>query len=648
MAQPWSNFQADPPRDEWSRPQPDFWYGVKKVVLFPFRLLGLICVIALLFGGISMWGLPVLADQAQVDVFLLVLRAIDDETPVRPFRRLKYEPAIRDYLLDLAPGETPVAEGQPAPPDRSKLGDTVTAVKTNRDRGYYVHTVRYASGQSQTLRSTTPHTNAPRDQLRAARRGVARAFPPADREAWETVLEWGESLFIAAWITKFDPGTAPLTEFAKPYTGTEDERIWCVWHALRSGGTPEEDLARLPELFEQAFPSASDREAALAWAGELYRRLEAQFHGRREVYAASRSSASGREGRFAAYHQLRCVLPPRTRWTELWLLQQYVGLSPAARTAARERWLGFFPPGNHERVLALGETLAEERRGNGEPLPNAPEVLPALCVFERLTGTDRDGEAATDATGQLPFRKLLSQVLMIAYPNDELYYLLAAGDPLGLHPFFIMGEGKASYWGQIGGFLFIVWVTTLGVQWVLNGFVARKVLRDSTRPLWEKHHAGRGREPWWLAVLGVVLLAGVGTALASVTLSEMVGVQVGSPLELFGGALLATAVGGLLIGICRRVSALFLVACGVDIEQTWADEILGIALGAIVLHHFGNGIFSIGLFALSDLVPALLGAWLYGRRLPRVEHTPPPAPGPAPAPASKPRFTPADINALFR
>ncbi len=104
--------------------------------------------------------------------------------------------------------------------------------------------------------------------------------------------------------------------------------------------------------------------------------------------------------------------------------------------------------------------------------------------------------------------------------------------------------------------------------------------------------------------------------------------QIGSPAQLFLGALIATACGGVLIGTLRRLSALFLVAFGVDIEETWADEILGIILGGMALYHFGNDFLAIALFALSDFLPGLLFSAfhrLFGRG-----RSSPSAPKPAP------------------
>ncbi|MBI1913710.1 MAG: hypothetical protein HYS12_02990 [Planctomycetes bacterium] len=624
MTQPWITNLGEPQPAHAAESKRGLWFWVKQTCLFPFRLLGLLLVLTLLIGGVSMWVIPNIAAQHEVDQVLLVLRILDDEGPARPFRRLNYQERILDKLLELRPGDSS-HPGESSPESRRKenLRDEVVAAQAKQTAGGYSYAVRFASGRQQQLTATTPHTTVPRAELAEARRGVSRFFPPHDHKKWEAVLAWGESLFVTSWLQKYNPEAAPLDRFAGPSGGTEDEQLWCIWQVLRSGGAPAEDLDRLPELFRQAFPATEDRDAALAWAGTLLQRLEVLFSSRREDYRVSAGSKSGREGVLSIYGSFKQVLPPDTEWTRLWLLQQYVGLSPAARQAARQRWLDCFPASQQEQVHELGETLAEERR-TAEPLPNAPEVVPVLCVIERLTGTDPDGQACCDAMARLPARKLLQLALQLAYPNDDLFYLLASGDPLELYP-ISGGRGEPNYYLAI--VLFVLALTVLlalGVRTTLDWFAAPLLLGKTTRPLWEKHHDGRGSEPWWGTALGVLLLAGVGCLMARNSISELISVQVDSTAHLFLGSLMATAFGGVLIAIIRRILALFLIACGVDVEETWADEILGVLGGGFVLYHFGNDLFSIALYALSDIVPGLLFAGLHRLRgRPEPESKPP-------------------------
>jgi hypothetical protein len=581
------------------------WFWIKEICLLPFRLLGLFLVLGVLLGGLGMWLIPDVAASQDVDMTLLVLRILDDEGPVRPFYRLNYQDAILDRILVLAPGVPAPGAGEPELRRKDlRFSDAVVDVQTSRTTdGGHAYQVRFASGKSQQLTTTTSHTRIPHEELAAARRAVCQLYPPSNPTQWSAVLAWGESLFVTSWMQMYDPDIVPHDRFGAP-GGTEDERLWCVWQVLRSGGAPEDDLFHLPDLFREAFPDPQDQEAAWAWAGTLHGRLEQAFLSRRDDYKAADDHPTGRVARLHNYRLLERVLPPDNEWTRLWLLQQYVGLSPAARESARNRWLGYFPTSRHEQVQELGTSLAEQRRARGDALPNAPDILPVLCVVERLTGTDPDGPVCCAARKRLPGRQLTAQTLQLAYPNDDIFYLLAAGDPLSLYPFF----QHTDVFGFVIAIVVLVlaFLMGLGVQTALRWFAVPLLLGKKTRPLWDKHQEGRGGELWWLSAVGIVLLAGAGCLTVPFGMSELIAVQIGSWQQLFFGSLMATAVGGTLIAIVRRLATLFLIFFGVDLETTWADEILGILGGSFVLYHFGNDLLAIAVFVLSDFVPALL------------------------------------------
>jgi hypothetical protein len=628
MAQSRLNDLSQLPPQEPAPKRYGVWFWIKQTFLLPGRLAGLFLVLGIMVGGPQMWVIPDLAERHKVDMLLLVLRNLDEEGAGRPFRRLGYQEKINSGLLDLHSGES--SGFRPT----ANLEDKIVAVNPSRSTSGEVYVVRYASGQTQQLAPTTPHTTVPPGELAAARRAINRLFPARDRRSAAQVSGWGESLFVTSWVQKYDFKVAPRDVFPGPVGGTEDEQLWCAWQVLRCGGAPEEDLFHLPELFRATFPAKEDQKTALAWANTLYERLENYFRLRQRVYAASKNVTIG------TYTSFQRVMPPDTEWSRLWLLQQYVGLSPAARDAARQRWLGYFPAKNEEQVLALGTSLAEERRAKGEPLPNVSDVLPVLCVIERLTGTDGEGQACITALSQPSSPVGLNLTLHFAYPNDDLYYVLASGDKLALGP--LSGDERGTdvyYVALVMYLLFMTTLVTLGIQTAIQWFAARLFLRKSTRPLWEKHLAGRGEEPWYLTVAGIVLLAGVGCLTAPFSIAEMIAVQIGSLAQLYFGALLATACGGILIASFRRLAALFLVAFGVDIEETWADEILGILLGALVLYHFGNDLIAITLFALSDFLPGLLFMGIH-RLLYRRRHTTPVV-ALAPAPARVAPVVPA-------
>lgn len=620
MGTPWNVDLSSLPSDEPATPPRGVWFWIKQVLLFPFRLVGLVIILVVVPGSFCMWVLPDVAERYKVDMVLLVLRILDEEGAGRPFRRLGYQKEIHAGILDLKSGDTSAAHG------KHVREDPVVAVNVKRTPEGESYDIRYASGQKQSLIPTTPHTVVPASELTAARQAVSRLFSPAERKPWSEILNWGESLFVSSWLRKYDRKVAPRDRFPGPAGGTEDEQLWCVWQVLRCGGAPEEELFQLPELFLKSFPEKEDQQAALAWANTLYENLGNYFLFRQLGY----TDAQAKDKAVSSYATFKRVLPPDTQWSRLWLLQQYVGLSPAAQDAARQRWLGFFPEQRREQVLALGASLIEERRGKNEPLPNVPEVLPALCVVERLTGTDSVGVACVNAMSKVSGMWVAGFAAQFVYPNDDLYYLIASGDNLMLYPSLgdERGSNTAGYLGLVAALLVVTGLVSLAMQTVIQWLAAPLVLRKGTRPLWRKHLDGRGKEPWYLSVVGIVLLAGVGCLTAPFSITEMIAVQIGSPAHLFFGALIATACGGVLIGTLRRLSALFLVAFGVNIEETWADEILGIILGGMVLYHFGNDLLSIALFALSDFLPGLLFTGIhrfFGR-----DHSAPSTANPAP------------------
>src|SRR5262249_46182181 len=154
-------------------------------------------------------------------------RVLDDDSPARPLRRLGYQERIHAQLLDLRPGAA--AGKSPAPKASAELKDEIASASAKRTTGGQVYTIRYASGKTQTLTATTPHTPSPATELAAARKAVRRFYPPRDAREWQRVLAWGESLFVSSWVNKYDPSKAPRERFSGPAGGTEDEQVWCVW-----------------------------------------------------------------------------------------------------------------------------------------------------------------------------------------------------------------------------------------------------------------------------------------------------------------------------------------------------------------------------------------------------------------------------------
>lgn len=595
------------------------WW-VREVIKFPFRLMGLLILVGLIPGSFLLWRLPTLADNSRVELTLLTLRAVDEDKFATPLAPLGYRPTIKKHMVEFEP------EGA----NYHHMALTVLTANfyrlcavdqtcQQRPDGGLEYTISYNFGAPRTVKATTPHLDVSQEDLARARQSVAAIYPGQ----WQEVLDWGECLFWTEWWRQNDLFQVPARLIPDPHGGTEDERVWLVWQVLRgSDQSADAELPRLGELFEQAFPKQEDRQAAMTWARELFERMEGNFHGH-QIALKNRLDNRVESARIEAWDggdhspvlvKLKRVLPPRTEWTYQWLVYRYVGLSEPSRAAAQQHWLSQFPAGARDRLLNYGAKIAQQRRFEGEALPPVPANLPLLCAVERLTGSDPYGRYCYDLIhrefGTGSGRGMLQMSINFGYPNDEIFFLQATRDPLSIHPFGGNNPTLTGKLERLTGAALVPLVGGLGFITLIQWIIVPLLVRGSARRLWEKHCAGRGKEPVWLWALSVIFFASMGALLAPHTLPESILVNVGSQFELFLGALAATMVGGVLIATCRRFLAVLFIICRVDIEECWLDEVLGILLGGFILFHFGNDFLGIALFALSDLAPGIVtSAW---------------------------------------
>ena len=595
-------------------------------MLFPFRLMGLLLLVLLIPGSVQMWQMPTMAKQNEHELALVTMRALEQDKPTVPFTLLGYRETTQPAVIDLCAYQS--STYHTVLMVFSANFYNLRAVSTSSERlpdGRYRYRVTYNHRDPRVVEATTPHLKVAQADLAEAREALDRLFE--DRKQRREMLEWGESLFWTEWLWQSSLSSVPTKAIPAPLGGTEEERLWLVWQVLRgSSAEAKEELFRLPELFEEAFPKAEDRAAALKWAEGLYDRLEADFIAYRTGVRAHLAEVAKQKGpRVEAWEDnnpyepihagFERVLPPKTEWTHLWLVYRYAGLTRPSRAAARAHWLSCFPKKSEEEVLKLGAKIEEERRAAGEPLPNVPETLPLVCLCERLVGSDPYGQRCREAIKHTHGSDLsrLRFSILSAYPNDEIYYLLASPDSLGLFP---IGSGKKALSDRLerlsGSTLFPL-IASLGFCTLLYWIAVPLLMPRRSRPLWKKHQEGRGKEPIWLWASSVVVFAAIGALVAPLTLPDVIAVQMDSYGALFLGSLAATAVGGVLIGTFRRLLAVVLIACGVDVEATWIDEALGILIGAFVLYHFGNDLLPITLFVLSDLAPGVVEALLHRR-----------------------------------
>ncbi len=612
------------------------------VLTLPWRLIALFVIAIVILPGLFMlMKLPSLAKDHDLDLTLLSLRAIDRDRVTTPLVPLGYHQEVREQMADLVP-DFPIPELL-AREFTLRLYDIkasgVTSTKTAG--GGYEHVAVYSNGSSKTEVTTTPHLKVGRKELAEARKAMNELFPTRAQTA--QVLKWGESLFWTEWLRIHSLRDLAAVMVPVPAGGTPEEQLWLAWTVLRGKGPEaEKDLPRLPELFEEAFPDRAGRKAALAWAKELYDRMEAEFKDYQQYVKAQpgydRTSRAQPQWILA---DLDRVLPPRSSWTYCWLLYRYVGLSEASRATAREHWLSCFPAERHSAVVAFGEKIAEQRRTTGEPLPPVPELLPLVCAVERLVGSDPNGRHTRTLLdqefGQKHAARLRDGVLAIN-PNDDFFYLEASNDPLRLYPNAPSGSTWRGKFMRVSMSLFFIGILLLGINTVLCGVLPRVLISSETRPLWQEHVEGRGKERWWISLISLLVCGAIAAVAAPYTLADSMTVHLASFPELLLGGTVATLIGGFLIASCRRALAVLLVGMGVDITRTWLDEILGIAAGGLILFYFGNELLGIAVFALSDLIPAVLNSLMASRQPAGVDAPPPP-----PSRAAQPSFAPTGV-----
>jgi hypothetical protein len=642
----------EPPPEPKSR-GPLFWFV--QVLLFPFRLMGLLLLVLLIPGIVQMWQLPNLAENNKLDLTLLALRALNEEKAVRPLQPLGYRAITQERIIDISD-------------DGNYLDKALMIISANEYRvmavgnkasrtpsGEYEYVITYNYCPPRTVTAKSPHLHVSPDELAQARKAIDRLFPKKQERT--EVLEWGESLFWTEWLRKNSFFDVEKKFVPEPLGGSEDERLWFAWQVLRGTcAAADDDLPRLPQLFEQAFPKAEDQAAALQWAQRLYEHLESDFNGYEAAIKAHLIPSTGPDIHAwdapyltrQEYAGFKRVLPPKTRWTYQWLVYRYAGLTEASRATARQHWLSHFPAEAEERVLAFGREVEAERRAAGEPLPPVPETLPLLCVAERLVGSDPYGQRCQALLKKVygsDDNTALAFGIMSSYPNDDIFYLHATRDALQMSHIAHGEHTLPKRLEYLVGTALVPLIGSLGFITLLNWVVAPLLLRKGVRPLWKKYRAGCGKEPLWLWVVSVVFFAGIACLSAPYTLATVVYIQTGSYEDLFLGALAATAIGGMLIGNCRRILAFLLVQCGVDVEETWIDTIVGFILGGLILYHFGNDVFSIVLFGLSDFVPSLLYEKLILARAKRgkaaEQALQPAGTGSAAFPAGRTRLTPS-------
>lgn len=350
------------------------------------------------------------------------------------------------------------------------------------------------------------------------------------------------------------------------------------------------DLPQLGRLAEVAFASPAERDAAFRWAETLYDRL-AQFHADR---------GSKKVGNLA-HENIAVALPPRTPATMWWLVYQFVGLDGPSRAAAARQWASLFSAARGEQIRAIGKRIESARRAAGEPLPPSSESVAWVCVIERYQGLDARGsrDRALVAAG-IPPNSLdtVAFALRVAAPADDFFYPLVNGDPLHL-----IAEPEA------GNLLGIVWLTLLGMygfRVLLFPILAEFVLRLGTVRVYLAYRAGRGHGSLWPWLVGFGVVPLVGWGLALIYLPDHLVPLAGSPQAMLFAAYMAVLLGGTFLGFLTRLTALILIARGVDVNRVWYDEFIGMAVALPLLWFLGNDAVALALIVAAEVLPMLL------------------------------------------
>src|SRR5262249_38344757 len=203
-----------------------------------------------------------------------------------------------------------------------------------------------------------------------------------DEKSRELVQAWGQGLFNH-WWWHYAKGVRrrPDNPIIIEPNGTPDEHMWFAWQRLSNGNQIKAgQLFDMIGLARRAYPREADFQAAMAWAKNWFTAQETYHQQYRKFLNAN--------GEKKLAETPGVVVPPPTENMLCWLLYQFVGLDPASRKAAHDRWLIFFTLDKSAAVIAWGKKLEQERRQAGEPLPPTDDNVSLLCVVERLTGTD--------------------------------------------------------------------------------------------------------------------------------------------------------------------------------------------------------------------------------------------------------------------
>jgi hypothetical protein len=550
--------------------------GCLRVFVIGARAMAMLLIFMMVVGLISLWRFPSLAKRNEVDLTDLLIRCID-----------KYTLDPLHYLQD----DRPLAAAAPGfPSDASTV-----IVTTKKGPHHYEHLIQGSTDtelKGTTLRTTTPHTRIPAEELDRARQDLEKIFPRDDKDSWKQLHGWGKTLFVVWWENlKAKPKVV-----IEPVDGTDEEHLWFVWKRLHTDMLRTAwDLTNLPELMDREYPKEEDRKAALKWAGEFYDNLA-----RVSTYHVKEFNTKMREARKRLKDPV--TLPPRTDWTLYWLLYTHLGLSPESKNEVNERWWTAFRDDRPDLVLSWGQQIRDARMQKGEALPSGGDAITLLCAVQRLTGTDAYGIRCREAfwtemnQGKRDPNLLHLTIVFGCFPNDDLYYVSASGDSLEV--VWELSDVGARL-GRLMLFFLLMW----GVNgWVFN-LLGNRLLKLKDNPMYVSFRDRRKLSAVPPSVfLAYALTPLLAWGLAWFSLPLWIRAQI-SPARLLVEVYVSVLMGGILFVFLSQTVAVILIRMNVDPETTFLDEIITIPLGGFILLHFGNEIWSIAAFVALSVIP---------------------------------------------
>lgn len=611
---------------------------VRRIVMFPIDTVCVLAAVLLIISWVVLFRLPLTAAKEDVPVFDLLVRTCQADTPYpgQPLRDVIHTEPLAEGLIDLE-----------LPP-----GQKVTRSSTTRLGPYeYRQTFTLSDGRTVTTTGTDRSVDVPVGELKRGQEAVAGLFDLSDPVVRRWVVQLGENLLDGA--TRHHPGgswmmcysddsvyiqfaTRPVgREFgpkmeATPPADRPDlfaQEYWAVYRAFR-GHQPNAaaDLGRLHEMAATAFPDPAERAAVYAWGEQLYDRmvqlsLDANVRFGEQIRSKKLRADLGKElgVELAPEPEPAATLeylkrnpnfrfPPRCAGTVWWLVYQFIGLDEPSRRAAAEFAKGAFLPERMAAVEACGNERISQRRAAGQRVPPDSPAAPFVALLEYYRGWDDDGMKTWAVYHQLPRSSVvrMGEGLgpVAAYPSDDITFVWVGDDRLHL-------TDTHSTRGQLWIVCGLLLVANRGLR-VLFHLLGDWVLWLRHNKAYQHYRDGRGDPPAWVhwPVLGVVIL--LSWLVAWSRLDWPLLPVAPSPEWLLLGSAIATVLGGKLIAAIGRLLALLMLRCGINVEKVWYDEILGILLGVVVLHVFGNDWANICVYVLAEVLPAVAGHF-YGR-----------------------------------